>query len=90
MKRGVRVGAMFCVFTLGLLPNLRRRERCAIEVTDCIFPLNSGLNVLRRHRFKYAAVGVDIHQVELWFVLHSPCVQDLRIFAVHTFWPFPL
>jgi len=85
MKRGVRLGATFGAHALGSLPNLRRRERSAIEVTNCLFPLNSGLNVLRRHRFRYAAVGVDIHQVELWFVLHSPCVQDLRNWAVHTF-----
>lgn len=85
MKRVVRLGATFCACALGSLPNFRCRERFAIEVTDYIFPLRAIHNVLQRHRFRYAAVGVDIHQVELWFVFHSPCVQDLRSQVIHTF-----
>jgi hypothetical protein len=85
MERIVRVGAMFGACALGSLPNLRRRERAATEVTSCLLPLPVNCNVFRRHRFRYAAVGVDLHQVKLWFVFHSPCVQDLRNGAIHTF-----
>jgi len=90
MERVVRLGATFCAYALGSLPNLRRRERSATEVTSCIFPLRLGVNGIRRHRIRYAAVGVDIHQVELWFVFHSPCVQDLRSQVIHTFSLSPL
>src|SRR5947209_432563 len=45
MERVVRLGATFCACALGSLPNLRRRERFATEVTSRIFPLTYGTSM---------------------------------------------
>lgn len=45
MERVVRLGATSGAYALGSLPNLRRRERSATEVTSCIFSLTFALSM---------------------------------------------
>jgi hypothetical protein len=90
MKRLVRLGARLCACAPGSLPDTPRRELFANDTLIGVLAHPYARCVLRGRRFRYAAAGMGLHRIEFGFVVHSPCVQDSRVYELHTFTRPPL